>query len=50
MSSLRAPWQNGPYTKKTAQHKHEEHQDATDNQKNVSLCFSTVFQSILKTD
>ena len=41
LSSLRTPWQNGPYTTKkhrTTQ-KHVNHQDATDIQKKTFLCF-----------
>jgi len=43
MSNLRAPRQNGPYKNKhTEQHKHVEHQDATDIQ-NYFLVFFGFF-------
>jgi len=30
MSSLKAPWQNGPYIEKHTIQNHEEHREATD--------------------
>ena len=47
-SSLRAPWQNGPYTEKhTEQHKkHVEHQDATEIQKHFLCVFYNLITTI----
>jgi len=47
MSSLRAPWQNGPYENKHSEQQHVERQDATDIQQNTMFCvFRIVFFSL----